>query len=244
MKLALTLLLFCAQSFASDYLVQLPQGCTVSGKTQLSGSCDAAVPVPTVTSFPAYVNSAGGLFTHWAGKYQLDFCNSGCTSPAAIDVSKLDEIFGPSWPGKIAGEIVFLKLLVKNYFSAQFTVPTGLLKTGMYGGYKNGETNNQALYSMTISTTGGDFSNPSLPGSTVVPGCYKNKTAGVPMQWNADPAKPCALVNGKTYYLNFVNADISHVLPGGKGYMTSTKTGTCVAGTYCVLPIYNGPRNF
>lgn len=213
-----------------------------SSSTIASGACGSTPPIPP-GSFFTIANSAGGYFTHWSGLYNLQFCNGGCTSPQPIDVSKFDAIFQP-WPGQ-NGLIVYTQLPVTKYFSAQFTVPAGKLQPNYFGAYRSGETNNQANYSITISATGGDFSNPTQAGSTVIPGCWKNNlsTSGV-LQWNADPSKSCVLTNGKTYYLNFVNADISAVLPNGRGTMTSTKRATCTAGTYCVLPIYNGPRNF
>jgi len=112
----------------------------------------------------------------------------------------------------------------------------------LYGAYESGETGNKANYSITISTSCGDFSNPATypTTSTVVPGCWKNKlaTKGL-LQWNATGAT-CVLQNNKTYYLNFINGDISLVQPNGGGTASSTKTSGCSGGT-CELPIYNGP---
>lgn len=239
---AICLLILCAQSFAADYLVPLPQGCTVSGKTQLSGSCDAAVPVPVPTSAcPIIPNSAGGSFSRWAGMQSVGFCSGGCVK--SVDVTKFDSIFG-AWPGSY-GLIAYTNLPVKNYLSAQFTIPPNYMTAAnrpnpLFGGYRSGETGNDAPYSVSISTQCGDFSNPLQTGSTVVPGCWKNRlgTSGV-LQWNA-AGTSCVLKNGVTYFANFISAEISKVGVSGTGTAASTKNAQC--GQYsCSLPIMNGP---
>ncbi len=91
---------------------------------------------------------------------------------------------------------------------------------------------------MTISTTCGDFSNPSTPNytGTVIPGCYiKDHTSASsgPLQWRKDTT--CILQDGKDYYLNIISADITNVQPNAGG----TATSKC-SNSACTTPVDNG----
>jgi hypothetical protein len=206
-------------------------------------------PTSVVTSTcPVITSTTTGIasFSQWSGTQKV-YTDSGVSNNAlkTADVGSFSALYG-TWPGPL-GNILYLLLPTNKYLTMQFTVPNNFMTASnkpnpLYGAYESGETGNKANYSITISTTCGDFSNPvtyPAPASTVVPGCWKNKlaTKGL-LQWNSTGSS-CVLQNNKSYYLNFINADISLVQPGG-GTAASTKTVNC-AGGVCELPIYNGP---
>jgi hypothetical protein len=204
---------------------------------------------PGCVTSPTIASSGGGIasFSRLTGNVNMSYYTYSHTA----DITSYDSIFGESpsaltWPGK-SGITALVVLPTSNYVSAAFTVPAGYMAgapANRYGQYRlNASQYTKAPVSMTISTSCGDFSNPAThPTSTVVPGCYKNK-AGADSQildWES-PAlgTTCALQDGTTYYMNFINADITNVTPGG-GTATTTKAAagsTCT--TSCVDPIAN-----
>lgn len=112
------------------------------------------------------------------------------------------------WPG-VLGTYVTVAVPANRYVSVPFTVPANFFGTKpVYGSYTLGETNASTPLAMTISTACGDFSDPATKGSTVLPGCFKTSVkpdGGI--TWSNNPtATQCKIENGKTYYLNFINA--------------------------------------
>ena len=212
---------------------------TQSTKTQ-------SVTVAVASSCPVITSTTTGIahFSQWSGTQKV-YVDSGIFTSKNVDVGSFDALYG-TWPGQL-GLINYFLLPTSNYLSMKFKVPANFMTAAnkpnpLYGAYESGETGNKANYSITISTTCGDFSNPTTypSTSTVVPGCWKNKlaTKGL-LQWNSTGAS-CVLQNNVNYYLNFINADISLVQPNGGGTAASTKTSGCTNSS-CELPIYNGP---
>jgi hypothetical protein len=74
--------------------------------------------------------------------------------------------------------------------------------------------------------------------------CWKNnKVSDEGIVWHPDGTTGtglCKLQEGKTYYLNFINANVQNVQALGLGSASSTKTSHCFSGT-CSDPISNGP---
>jgi len=166
----------------------------------------------------------------------------------SVDVTKFISFYqANAWPGQQIGLIGQPTLPNGKYVSLQFTVPNGYMAgkpDSTLGQYSVGSSGYSAPVSMTISTTCGDFSNPSTnpATSTVVSGCYKNKSLSPGgIVWRKTGS--CALQDGKTYYLNFINADITNLLPGNQGTAISTRNSQCPAGS-CSDPIDNGPGNW
>jgi hypothetical protein len=186
-------------------------------------------------------NGGSGVFAQWTGNHLVNYGGQGNRS---VDVTNFDSIFSSAWPGSY-GQIATFSLPTSSYISAAFTVPANFMTAvnapnPLYGEYSIGETGTSGLIAMTISTTCGDFSNPSSSGSTVVPGCYLNGGgAGFLISWNKTGSS-CVLTGspGK-YFLNIINANIANVTPLG-GTATSTANAKCGGGT-CSDPIDNGP---
>jgi len=207
---------------------------TVLKKGIVDGTC------PTITSTTSGITS----FQRWTGTNTSILVNG---NSASVDVSSFASVYG-AWPGSIFQETATFSLPTNRYGSLQFTVPAGYFAgapADRDGLYSLNQTAFTAPVSMTISTTCGDFSDPSnFPGtSTVVRGCYRNKgttSLSYVVAWAKQGT--CVLEDTKTYYLNFINADISTVQPGG-GTAASTQNSKCFSGS-CQDPIVNGPGNW
>jgi hypothetical protein len=198
------------------------------------------------------ITGAGGIASFSQDVRTNESVSYYSSGTRTVNMTQYDSIFGqiPSaqtWPGN-SGITAVVTLATSNYVSAAFTVPANYMTgapSNRYGQYYlNPSSYSKAPVSMTISTTCGDFSNPSASGSTVVPGCYKNKagadTSIVVWENPAHTSPTCALQDGQTYYLNFINADITNVTPGGHGTATTTKGAagsTCTSA--CMDPIAN-----
>lgn len=214
-----------------------------------SGQCATTTtpPPPTACTTPIRVpNSAGGVFTRWATTTTVNYFGMGNLT---VDTTKYDSIFGQKptpepWPGD-SGITAVLLVPTSQYLSAGFTVPAGYMagapanRVGEY--LVNASAFGGAAISATISTCPGDFSKPTAAGSTVVAGCWGNKLRGGARLLFWEPPQhvspSCVLRDGRTYYLNIINADISNVQPGG-GTATSTKANTDCTTT-CSDPIAN-----
>lgn len=183
-------------------------------------------------------------FTQWTGNQHVTFTSG--RGVVTGDITSFDAIF-TAWPGN-SGEIGQFTLPNDRYVSLQFTVPPTFFDSqppGALGQYIHQDTANSASFSMSISKSCGDFSAPTIPGSTVLANCWKNKTT--PNQgivWHPYDGNNtlCELHEGQTYYLNFINADVHLVLPSGAGSASSTKNDHCFSGT-CSDPIENGPNS-
>jgi len=192
-------------------------------------------------------NSAGGNFTRWTATTSVNYFGLGYIT---VDTTKYDSIFGQkptpqTWPGN-SGITAVLPVPINRYMAAVFTVPAGYMASApanRVGEYLvNASAFSGAGISATISTCPGDFSNPAAPTSTVVAGCWGNKLRGGARLLFWEPPQhvspSCVLNDGKTYYLNIINADISAVLPLGGGSATSTAPGTHCT-TSCSDPVAN-----
>lgn len=245
MKIYAFLFIALAQpALAGQALVSLP--CPVSTQAQVSAklqgasvlvnwTCDSA-PVPTPTgTCPAIPNTTGGTFTRWTGTQAANF-TSGPT-PRQVDVTSFASVFqfaGKPWPGS-TGIVPMLPVPTNRYVSLQFTVPADAPPT-LLGSLLVGDTGYSAPLSMTVSGSCGDFSAPTTAGSTVVPGCYKNRIqARGGFSWHIT-GPGCVLRPGGTYFLNYANFDAANVTPHG-GSAATTANAQCVRA--CSDPILN-----
>lgn len=226
--LALWCLLYLSASAST--IVNLPPGCTVNGSATVSVTCDSQ-PIPPPTSYCRNIANAAAPtrpYIEWTG-YQTVYYRTS-VSAKTVDVTKFASTWGP-WPGTIAGVSTWFPLPTNRYLSQQFVATAG--HAGQYWYQESGYT---APFSMTISTGCGDFSNPTIPGSTVVPGCWRNnKAAPNAVPWATSGLGACVLRPGTTYYLNVINADVGHVGAGATGSATSSANARC--STYCTDPI-------
>lgn len=218
-----------------------------SPTTSATVQCPVAPPPVTCTTPFVVPNSTGGNFTRWATTTTINYFGMG---NIVVDTTKYDSIFGQKptaepWPGN-SGITAVLPVPINRYLSAGFTVPAGYMASApanRLGEYLvNASAFSGAGISATISTCPGDFSNPSAPTSTVVAGCWGNKVRGGGRLLFWEPPQhvspSCVLNDGKTYYLNIINADISTVLPLGGGKATSTAPSTQCT-TSCNDPVAN-----
>lgn len=206
------------------------QSVTISGGGG-GGAC------PTIPSGTTGITN----FTRWSGN-QTVYYYGNLGGNKTVDVTSFDSVYS-TWPGQY-GLIAQYSLPVNNYVSMAFHVPVNYTTASnvpnpLYGEYTVGETGASAPITMTISTSCGDFSNPSThPTSTVVPGCYHSLASpGGILLWRN--TNSCVLSSNKTYYLNLINADTSNVTPGGGGTATSSKNSAC--SSVCTDPVQNGP---
>lgn len=171
-------------------------------------------------------------FTRWTGTQAVNY-TSGPT-PRQADVTSFASVFqfgDKDWPG-VNGVVPMMPIPTNKYVSLQFTVSGSYL-----GAYLVGQTGYSAPFSATLSLNCGDFSSPGAAGSTVLPGCYKNRMqAGGGIAWNTR-GKGCVLPAG-VVYLNLGNFDISTIGPGSTGYATSTQNDQCKAHA-CSDPVLN-----
>jgi hypothetical protein len=225
-------------------------GVTCTGASGQATS-NATVTVPNTVSTgscPTIASTTSGItnFQQMTGS-NVSVTFTGTRGVVRGNIASFDSIFTP-WPGN-SGEIGIFTLPNNLYVSLQFTVPSNffdLQPPGFVGQYTIGEGTSgySAPISMSISTTCGDFSSPTITGSTVLANCWKNnKVSDEGIVWHPDGTTGsglCKLQEGKTYYLNFINANVSNVPPLGLGSASSTKTSHCFSGT-CSDPISNGP---
>lgn len=196
-----------------------------------AGACPKVI--PGSGSVPSFVSTGPSTsFNYYSGGVQL------------IDPSLFSNIFKSAWPGNF-GLFATATLDNNKYISAQFHVPQNYMTAAnapanLYGEYTIGETDASAPVTITISTQCGDFA-PPASGSSVVPGCYKNKlVADQFLAWTKSSS--CALQNDTTYYLNIINADVANLTPTG-GTATSTANAQC-SGGHCTVPVSNGPGSW
>lgn len=222
-----------------------PVASPVSPKVIVSHTSVVQSSCPTINSGTTGIAN----FTQWTGNQQVVYYGNGPTGGVhSVNVTSFTSFYqANAWPGQQIGLIGQPTLPNGKYVSLVFQVPNGYLAgkpDTILGQYSVGSSGYSAPVSMTISTTCGDFSNPTTnpTTSTVVPGCYKNKSLSPGgIVWRKTGS--CALQDGKTYYLNFINADISNLLPNGQGTAISTRNSQCPAGS-CSDPIDNGPGNW
>jgi len=196
------------------------------------------------TTSPTLASTTAGIpnFTMLTGNVAATYFGGSHASP--VLATEFDSIYAP-WPGN-ASLTAVINLPTNNYLSEHFKVPPNFFAsragTTVYGEYTINGSGFSAAMSMSISKSCGDFSDPSLPGSTVVPGCLVNKhnslSAG-PLQWRNN--QTCILADNTDYYLNIINADIHLLQPNGGGTAASTKNTNC-SGT-CSDPVSDGPTS-
>jgi len=201
-------------------------------------ACDAPT-LPGTGGVPAW-----NLLT---GPLAVDYSPSGS---AIADPTQFEYLFGGAaeplkpWPGAYGLTAAFA-LPVDRYVSLGFVSGAPYLGDAaatLYGQYTVAAVGNDAPLSLTISTACGDFG--QLQPSTLVPGCVLDAAgAGGTLTWRAPAAGgACRLEDGKQYFLNAINADISALgSPGGKA--TTTSNANCT-GNACFMAIANGPGNW
>ena len=217
---------------------------TASSVTVTQQAAGVVIPPGNCATIPS---STTGItsFTQQTGVQNVSYFSSS----ANVDVTLFDQLYQAPWPGNSSLTAV-VTVPISKYISAQFHVPAGYMAgysgAGLYGDYTVNQSGFSTSVSLSISTACGDFANPSTnPSSTVVPGCWKNKavTNGY-VQWRKDTT--CILQDNHTYYLNFINADVSAVqainnnVAGGTA--SSTKNQNCGSG--CTDPIANNPGSW
>ena len=184
-------------------------------------------------------NQTGGVFTRLTGNVSIDHLGAGTVTG---DITSFNAFFGtvshPNWPGSY-GQVSRVYVPESNYVSLQFD--TGNFFTGSNAGSQGNYTivestsGYTAPVSESISTSCGDFSNPAQSGSTVI--CRKNALgANGAIGWTSATGSACMIENNKTYYWNFINADISNVTPTGGSAVTTANSkcsnGKCFDGFY------------
>ncbi len=195
-------------------------------------------------------NSVAGL-TQFTQQGQAQIRVGGDQHTITADMTSYAAVFG-TFPS--TGQQAFDVMPIANYISMQVQPPAGFFAGASADWWSKigpGTSNDDTKVSVTISTSCGDFSNPSTDsGSTVVPGCYKvgaNAEGGV--AFSAAPItgiSKCVLADlpaGKSYYFNLINANITNVTSTG-GTASSYRDGAgskCTGQAACSLPIENGP---
>ena len=232
---------------AGTYSVTLTVTDSVSG--QQSTTAPQSVTVSAGAACPIIGSSTVGItnFSRLTGTHSVDYQGGGAKT---VDVTSFASAYGGAWPGSYNSNPIYT-LPVSNYISEQFTVPSNYFTAAnvpnpIYGDYTVGQTGFGARVSITISTTCGDFSNPAAypTTSTVLPGCWLNAgAANAFVQWRKPSGiSSCELSGGGTYFLNFINADVSNVTPSG-GTAASKKNANCTSTT-CTAPVSNGIGNW
>jgi hypothetical protein len=189
-------------------------------------------------SVPGDISSGVASFTQQTGIVSVR--SGGDEHLANVDITQWNSLFG-AFPGNI--NTVYYNLPVTNYISLQFqgsnffsTLPVDWAQP-----FEMGSSNMQAKVSMTISTTCGDF-RPTTGDSTVVKNCMKIgvKTQGLIKGFGngGDPSSQCVLQDGKPYYFNIINADISQLTStGGKAITYKDGPGSTCLPLTCEVPI-------
>ncbi len=213
---------------------------TQSSKTQSVTVSSASGSCATIGSSTSGITSYTRLTKTQSVSYQGGFGGV----PQSVDPTQFSSVYQAPWPGN--EYTPDFGLPITNYLSEVFTVPANFLPplnspNPFYGSYIVSQTGFSTRVSLTISTSCGDFSNPTASGSTVLPGCYANavNSVGGQIEWNSSGAAgTCLLSNGTTYYLNIISANIANVTPGG-GTAASTSTPQKCGGGVCSVAIYN-----
>ena len=185
-----------------------------------TGSGSGALPPPATCTSPSLhgTTAMGRALTYARATMPItiDQFGDGTRMIAPVDFDTVytsPMIFSSvqPWPAQI-GLISSFAMAEDSYVSLVFTIPSGYfegLGKPAYGLYSVGESQFSALVSMTLSTSCGDFSDPTVSGSTVIPGCRLNKgAADSGLRWTSSSPGECQLFSGATYYLNIINADI------------------------------------
>lgn len=229
---------FLANGTGSDISNTVTLTCNGTGAAAISTAQVVVLHTIPPGNCAAINATPSGTFTQWTGNHSVYYYSAGSRT---IDVGNFDAIFNGPWPGQY-GVIADISIPATQYVAAKFTVPATYMTASnvpnpLYGKFQVGQSNFSTTVSMTVSTDCGDFSNPTSPGSTVVPGCFLNKGgANTYVRWTNTGAS-CALSNSGVYYLNIINADISNVTHGGG---TATSTGNQLCSTTCSDPILTG----
>ncbi len=203
--------------------------------TVQAGSC------PTIASSTPTI---AANFTRLTPIQQVNYFGSGYHN---VDPTQFGSVYFVPWPGTY-NAIADFSLPVNKYLSMQFTVPSGYMAnapSNLYGNIVPAESGYSAPVSITVSTSCGDFSDPSsYPStSTVVTGCYSNKGGiNTGIQWRKTGS--CVLQDNQTYFLNVVLGDVGAVTPGGGGSAASTRNINKCSLSNCSVPVENGQGNW
>ncbi|HEX4456287.1 MAG TPA: hypothetical protein VH143_35745 [Kofleriaceae bacterium] len=210
-------------------------------ETAIDAAISIDAPAAVIGCATAPVIEGSGQVTSWTrqtGTITVNYYGDGNYN---VDITDFDQVWDPivptaPWPGRY-GQLADIPLTIDKYVSAEFTVPVGYFETQaqpLYGNYSVGESNASAAVAMTISEHCGDFG--QLAPTTIVPACIKNELDPDGALWwtGGAGATGCVLEEGKTYYLNIIDADIS-AFPA----TTTLRTKLC-QGDVCTTPILNG----
>jgi hypothetical protein len=200
---------------------------------QTVGGCPSAPTIPSSTSGIA-------SFTQWSGSVTANYFSSG---NKVVDITSFDSVYG-TWPGAVESQTAAVTLPTSKYVSLKFTVPAGYMAShsGGMGQYSLNQSAYSAPVSMTISTKCGDFSNPASDvNSSVVAGCYGpmgTTSAAFVIAWRQSGS--CQLSDNTTYYLNYINADITNAKSDNSVSIPSSANSRCNASG-CYDGVTNGP---
>jgi hypothetical protein len=208
---------------------------TVSHGSIVNSTC------PSITSLSTGI----AAFNRWTGNASVTYTGKVSGGTHSVNITDYASFYqSTAWPGSQAGLVAQVVVPNDKYVSLEFKAPAGYLaglSSTVVGQYIVGATAYSVPISLSISTTCGDFSNPTTypSTSTVVPGCWKNVApSNGGLVWHKTGTS-CVLQDNKTYYLNFINADVSNVQPGG-GTATSNRVGAKCPNGACSDPIQNG----
>jgi hypothetical protein len=188
-------------------------------------------------------NSAGGAFTRVTTPGRVtDFHGDSFN----VDYTTFNSSLLNPWPANLGEQIIF-SVPTSGFVALSFTVPAGFAAQqlpGFQGLYElsSGSSGWSAKTTLTISTKCGDFSAPSVSGSTTL--CYGNALAQSGfILYGVDGSRTCNLTDNTQYYLNFINANVANVGPNGTGTATSTANANCTGST-CVDTIQIVGKNW
>jgi hypothetical protein len=204
------------------------------------------VTVAAASSCTTIASSTPGIanFTQLTGNQNVYYFGSGTgTGNQSVDVTSFASFWFAPFPGQ-NGRSGYLTVPTNKYMSQQFSVPAGYMAgapSTAYGRYAIGTSSNSTSISMSISTKCGDFSNPATypTTSSVVPGCWINLgSPGGFVQWvKTATSGACVLTDGQTYFVNYINADVSQVTPTG-GTAASDQNANCTP-TSCKMSLFS-----
>jgi hypothetical protein len=247
--LILAALALYAVAHAASYVQ--PLSCTATGIALNSPTTSATVQCPNVPPPPQGCQVVPGIsptgaamnYTRAVGYVSVGYFGYGA---ATRDITSWPSVFDipgyaiKPWPAYYNAPPVF-NLRTNNYAALQFTVPkpyfsASNVPVGLFGNEQIGQSSWTVPVSMTIARACGDFG--QVVPTTIPAGCSINMGGANSFVTWSNIAGRCNLIDGVTYYLNIIEADISS-FPA----KSTAKTSLCPNG-YCGTPLVNGFGNW
>jgi len=234
---------FAANTTQSDIANTVSVTCKDANNNSAISSATVTVLHTIATGSCATIPSgSGGIasFTQLSGSITANYFSGG---NRVVDATSFASVYG-NWPGAVESQTAAITLPTNKYMSLAFTVPAGYMAShpNGWGQYSLNQSAYSAPVTMTISTKCGDFSNPATDAnSSVVPGCYGNlgtTSSAFIIAWHQTGL--CQLNDGQSYYLNYINADVTNAKSDNTGSITTSANGRCNASG-CTDGVTNGP---